>query len=193
MKLEQNCNKILFENCIFRDNNLYGLEVIESSIELRNCTIFHNRGSGIRIQGIQSGENRLTADNILVVHNGANGINSISTSLVISNATISDNGLDGVRLEVPNKPAIIAKSVLSFNEHYGIWRDNTEMVQGIFTTPNTDFYENKAGSMSADSMYIKLNTPYLNQNPYYLNKDADDYLIGEQSPLSGMNIGFQYK
>jgi len=192
VKLELNCSRILFENCVFRNNNLHGVEAIQSSLELRNCQIFHNSGSGIRVQGMNTVEYGLVADNVLVSHNRAYGINSISAGLMISNATISDNGLDGMRLEVASLPATIARSLITFNGYYGLRRDLSEQGQGFFTTPNTNFYGNVSGAMFADSIYLRLNEPYLNENPWFLNRDEDRYLIGSQSNLSGMAVGYRY-
>lgn len=190
VKLEFNCDRILFENCVFHNNSQHGVEAIQSNVELRNCIIYHNSGSGVRIQGTHSVEHGLVADNILVAHNRAYGINSISAAILLSNATISDNGLDGIRLEVANRPVTIARSLLTFNEYYGIRRDPSEPGLGFFTTPNTAFFGNKTGAMMADSVYLKLNEPFISEDPHYLNRDEDEYMIGPQSNLSGMDIGY---
>ena len=191
VKLESDCDNIIFDNCVFRDNNQLGLEIIESSVELRNCKIYHNLGSGIRIQGVQHVENRLVADNILVAHNKGYGILSVSASMLITNATISDNSFDGIRLEVANRTAAIIRSLITFNAYGGLRRDNSELGLGFFTTPNSNFFGNGSSAMIADSMYIKLNIPYLSEDPAYTDRFSDNYTIGASSPLFGTVIGYK--
>lgn len=190
-KLESGSGRIRFENCVFTNNRDYGLEIIESSVTMINCKIYHNSGTGIRVQSREENDHSLSAENILVVHNRAYGINTISAGLNLNKVTISDNGMGGIRLEVPNKPSVISNSLITYNTSFGIRRESSVEGIGFFTTSGTNFFGNNE-AMQADSIYLKHNIPFMNVDPCYVNKDEDDYRIGEQSVLYGTETGYKY-
>jgi hypothetical protein len=192
IKIEHNSNNILIENCTFSYNAGHGMEIIESSVDLKNVRISNNLGSGIRIQGLRDIKYSLNADTVLIVNNEENGINSVTSSLRITNATISDNKKDGIRLEVAEYDATFAKTLITFNGGFGILRENTAIGSGYFVSPNTDFFGNTSGAMSADSMYIKFNEPYMQLDPMYQDKSANNYHIGKTSQIpTDLMIGYQ--
>lgn len=188
LRIEDNSRNIHLENCTFSNNDYDGLDLFQSSAELKNVRVFNNLKSGISIQDT---EYILNADNLLVVNNGEYGINSLTSSLIIKNATISDNKLDGIYLDVANNASIIQKSLITFNGGFGIFRKNNAIGSGYFFSPGTDFFGNTSGAMSADSTYLNYNLPYIQLDPMYQNKSANDYHIGNASQCDRTS-GYQY-
>lgn len=191
LKIENESKGIYVENCTFTNNSNHGIEVLESRVELKNVRIQNNNGSGIKIHGITDSDYLFKAENILIAHNNQYGIQAITSEPIITHATISDNLYDGVRLEVSKRDAIFKNSLITFNGCFGITRDNTEKGLGYFFTSSTVFFGNVSGAMNADSIYLNYNIPYLEKDPYYVNKDAGDYHIGSSSPLYGLDIGWR--
>jgi hypothetical protein len=190
VKVQASCNNILFENCIFKNSTGHGLEIIESDVLVSNCKIYYNKLDGIRITTDFLNKNTLTVENVLLAHNSRHGISGVSAYLSITNATISDNGKDGFLLEVTKFPINIVRSLITYNTGFGIRNDkDIKAPQVFFATPNSSFFENTSGPI--DSNYIEMIRPISNENPFYVDKDSDNYEIGKQSRLYGEGIGYK--
>lgn len=182
-KVEAHCSQIYFENCVFTNNRVYGLEAVESGVELRDCQIFGNGHSGVRIQGAVGKDYPFKAQNILVTHNGVHGLNTVSATVLISNATISHNGQDGVRFEVPDRSVTLMRSCVTFNGRFGVRRGYADSQEGFFLTPFTNFFGNENGVMWADSKIIEMNNPFMIIDPEYESPQDNDFRITSEELL----------
>lgn len=190
-KVESHCRQIYFENCVFSYNNDFGLDIVESGVELRNCQVFRNKGSGLRIQGALEVDYPFKAENILVTHNEGHGMNTVSATVLVSNATISHNGQDGVRFEVPDRSVTLMRSCVTFNGRFGVRRGYADPQEGFFLTPFTNFFGNANGVMWADPKIIKLNEPFIIMDPQYVSAEENDFRINSQELLFE-DIGYRY-
>ncbi len=190
-KVESHCRQIYFENCVFSHNNEFGLDIVESGVELKECQIYKNKGSGMRIQGALEIDYPFKAENILVTHNGGHGINTVSATVLVSNATISHNGLDGVRFEVPDRSVTLMRSCVTFNRRFGVRRGYADPQEGFFLTPFTNFFGNANGVMWADPKIIRLNKPFTMVDPEYVSAEENDFRI-ESQYLLFEKIGYRY-
>ncbi len=184
-KVEYSSSGISFENCIFSNNSFSGLEIVDSDVELKNCKIINNGASGIEMSTNGKNENMLYAKNLLVAHNKLYGIHSLSATVYISNATISDNGKDGIFLDIATKPVVLEYSNITFNNAYGLRRDNE--ASRIFSLYKMNIYGNTSGDFTTDTLHSVLNV-----DPHYVNKDENDYRIQNTSLLYNLNIGYIY-
>ncbi|MDO5576662.1 MAG: hypothetical protein Q4F84_06240, partial [Fibrobacter sp.] len=141
-------------------------------------------------QSMEEYNHSFSAENVLIAHNRAYGVNTVSARLHLNKVTISDNGMGGIRLEVPNKPSVITNSLITDNNAFGVLHESSEYGNGPLDTKTTNFFKN-AEAIMADSFYIKQNLPILTADPYYVDKDNNDYRIGEQSVLYGTEIGYK--
>ncbi len=186
IKLEDKSKNIIFENCVFRDNGTFGVEAIESSLDLNNCIITQNRGGGIKVdQGKNNVDVILRGTNLLITKNKGHGIWTIGAALSISNSTISDNTNDGVHLTDPNKQSSFYNSNFSTNGKSGIFRENTEF--GIVRIQNNNFYKNIDRDIIVSLDILEAEDTRFD-DPLF----DSDYIISPLSPLYGLGIGYQY-
>lgn len=197
IKMEANCENILFENCIFQNNASYGIEAIQSSFEMKNCMVINNGAGGIRITGesdlssFNKSAGFLYANNVIIAHNKYNGISAISAELYMYNATISDNALDGVHLEVPDRSATFSKSIFSFNGQNGINREPIAVNITKLIIDNCNFYSNVNKAILADSVYLRTTSAPDTTDPGFVDRASNNYHITSES-LIDRGIGFQY-
>lgn len=190
IKLEDKSKGVKFENCIFRDNGTFGIEAIESSLDLNNCIITQNRGGGIKIdKGKNSVDVLLRASNILVTKNKGHGIWTIGAALSINYSTISDNNTNGVHLTDPNSQSSFYNSIFSTNGNSGIFRDNAEF--GIVRIQNSSFYGNKDREIVVSLDVLEVEAIRFD-DPFFVDKEQDDYRVSPLSTLYGLGIGYQY-
>ncbi len=193
VKIEHQSDSITFSNCIFRSNKVYGIDATDASISLINCQVQHNDTGGIRISGNGKDNNRLYMDNVLVSHNNNDGVHVISCDVIMYNSTVSDNQLDGVKLVSFNKTANFSNSIFSYNGQNGINRIPSDGENGFFFTSNSDFFQNSKNDIFADSVYLRGNIPYRNDDPVFTDRIQDNYRIMPSSKLYTSKTGFQYK
>jgi hypothetical protein len=194
-KLENNSGTIVFDNCHFIDNDSYGLEVIDSDVELRNCTVLRNRSSGMRFATDAVGNRRLDMHNVLIAGNNQHGIEAVTMEGTIIASTISDNGGDGILLSVPSRPVAIINSMVTFNGGCGIRHTPQTDRPGLLTLENSNLYNNFLGEISADSSY---RLSYLSVDPNYIDRLEGNYAIAPaggiyELELKGIVIGWRRK
>ncbi len=190
-KVENKCRNLYFENCVFSNNNLHGLDIIESGVELRNCQSFGNGLCGLRVQGSMETDYVFKAENVLLTRNSFYGMYTITATVFVTNATISHNGLDGVKFEVPNRSVTLMRSNITYNGQYGVRWSSTHPQVGFFITPYSNFFGNASGIILADSSIIKMNEPYMSIEPKYVNPGMNNYRVGSEE-LKALDVGYKY-
>ena len=193
VKVLDNCYAISFENCTFRDNEYYGIEVADASVEMVDCFVNHNKSGGIKITGNGSDTLLFKLEKAVVSHNGQSGILINSCNVIIRNTVCSDNELDGIGLIDFNKMANFGSSIFSFNGRSGVYRKTGTRNDGYFFSQGCDFYKNGVKDIYADSVYLQYNSPYLNEDPVFEDASQDNYRILSSSKLYGTGIGYPYK
>jgi hypothetical protein len=194
IKVQNKSSTIYFDNCIFRNNIFCGIECADGSVQLRDCLIYNNRHSGIRISGDGSFGLSLTMDNVIVTHNDSDGVNIGSATVKMDHVTISDNLLNGVRLVDFDKQAIIKNTIFSFNGRSGLYRQQSiRDGMGTFLPPECDFFGNGEKDIAADSVYLNFNVGYKTEDPGFIDRAQNNYRISPSSKLYGSETGYQYK
>lgn len=138
VKLENGCKNVKFRRCTFDSSAQFGLEVIDSDVELVDCRLLAN-GKGARLQG------GISLRNVLVARNKGHGLESISPLGEILNCTISDNGGEGIRVNSPRKALTIANTIVSGNGGYGIFREAENGFQDLIQVKECDVWGQPAG------------------------------------------------
>jgi hypothetical protein len=191
VKIENGSSDIVFDGCIFRNNDYDGLEITDSDVRVMNCMFLRNKKAGIRISGDATARYAVTVDNALCAHNTQEGAAIIAAPATITHSTISDNGASGIAITSPADTVRVAASIISFNAGAGIsgqWDSNAAHI----TLDSLDIFSNQQSITLAPA----LSPVYWTWDPVFADRGADDYSIGPASEIykmeqQGIVIGFR--
>jgi hypothetical protein len=192
-KVEFGSTDIVFDHCIFRNNQLDGLEIVDSDLRASNCVFRHNGRSGVRASGDASGAHAVTLENVLCAHNADEGISLTAAPITVVRATLSDNDSCGMRITTPAGAVRIAASVISFNAGAAVTGFRDTAASGV-SIDSCDIFGNRT-----EFSLIPAVTPlYWTWDPFFTNRDKDDYSIGAASGVyameqQGVVIGYRRK
>jgi|GEM_PF-5272965 len=195
-------DSIVFSNCVFRDNDAYGLEASGClNIVLESCEFLRNgnaQGPQDEFAGMRISECRgvINIVNMLSAANRGFGIDINRSEVRLARGTICCNTLDGVRYtgQVSTGSFVSLSSIFAFNGGFGVYRNSEHTTTDIFVKSSqyNRFFENVAGEMGGDLEIAEENKPFISTNPMFRDTLNNDYRIGEQSELYGKNTGYQY-
>lgn len=187
-KLEAGAQGISFHRCVFDSSGKWGLEVVDSDVELVDCEVRANRGGGMRISGSTSADVRIRIFNVLVARNGGHGVEVVGQQGEISHSTFSDNEGAGLQVVSPLRLLTISNSIFSLNREYGIFREPTSVNQDGFLVKECDLWGNLLANWSLrnmDSSHVAaLTTKNLEVEPVFVNPPAFDYGLVAGSDLA---------
>lgn len=195
-------DSIIFSNCVFRNNDIYGLEASGClNIVLESCEFLHNghmeeaqgEFAGMRISECRGVINIV---NMLSAANRGFGVDINRSEVRLARGTICCNTIDGVRYtgQVSTGSFVSLSSVFAFNGRFGVYRNSEHTTTDIFVTSGqyNRFFKNSAGEMGGDLEIAEENRPFINTDPMFRDTLNYDYRIGGQSELYGKNIGYLY-
>jgi hypothetical protein len=192
IKLESGSRNVFFRNCRFDSSGHWGVESIDSDLEMRDCKVVAN-GSGMEGHGgilATSGPNtdlRIRLVNTLVAGNRGIGLDAISPMGEVSNCTIADNARGGVRIRSPLRTLTIANSIVSSNLGTGIARDPTILNQDGFIVKECDVWGNDPADWDLTDMDStlaeNLKKANLNVDPGFIDPTSYNYALKPGSVL----------
>jgi hypothetical protein len=186
VKLEANCRKITFKQCQFDSSKLWGLEAVDSEVEMLDCLVRAN-GGGVRTTAAPNTDLRISLVNNLVVQNGGHGLEAVSPLGEVIRCTFSDNSGEGIRVNSPLRLFSITNTIVSGNKGIGVYREPTTINQTGFLVKDSDVWGNVHAdwdftgidSVKAQSI-IKAN---FNVNPRFIDTASYNY-----SPAPGSKL-----
>lgn len=188
LKLEAGAKGISFHRCIFDSSGKWGLEVVDSDVEMVDCEVRANRGGGMRISGSTTADVRIRIINVLVARNGGHGIEVVGQQGEISHSTFSDNQGAGLQVVSPLRLLTVSNSIFSLNREYGIFREPTSVNQDGFLVKECDLWGNLLANWSLrnmDSSHVAgLTSKNLEVEPAFVNPPAFDYGLIAGSELA---------
>lgn len=185
-KVESGAGSIVLDNCIVRDNTLYGVEAIDSDLRIVNCKIMHNGKSGLRFSPTTI--NTINLDNVLIVKNHAHGIELVSPYGDLNYVTISNNDSSGINIPTFNNTLNIYNSLITYNNDFGVKATILPGNAGLITLRNDNFYGNPKGDIDTTGHYS-----YFTLEPGYSDTANDDFSINPNGPMQGLDIGYREK
>jgi hypothetical protein len=193
VKVEFGSTDIVFDQCIFRNNQLDGLEIVDSDLRASNCVFRHNSRSGVRSSGDASGAHTVTLENVLCAHNANEGISLTAAPITVVRATLSDNDSCGMSITTPAGAVIVSASIISFNGGAAI-RGLWDTAGSSVTIDSCDIF----GNQTEFSLIPAVTPLYWTWDPVFTNRDKDDYSIGAASGVyameqQGVVIGYRRK
>ena len=188
VKLEGGCKNISFQHCQFDSSGLWGLEAIDSDIEMQDCLIFEN-GGGISIRGGISKGYQAKLINDLIVHNSGLGLEAVSPILNIQNCTFSDNLGGGLRFNSPLLPISISKTIVTGNAGIGLYREPVSSNPNGITIKECDIWRNTPADWDFAQVELTLlesiKKGNISINPSFQNPGQLNYGIQTGSELAG--------
>jgi len=193
LKIENKSMGIKFHNCTFTDNGLYGLDVIDSDVDLFNCIITRNTRSGLNLSSDIEQYHSVNIANVLIAKNQEHGIDALTIGLTVMHSTISDNGGNGLQVRVGERVVVVGSTILSFNGGYGITRFPVDNKAGMLNVSTCVLFANAKGALAVDTVY---HPDYLVVNPGFADHIIGDYRIIagsgiEQLEKQGIVIGYR--
>jgi hypothetical protein len=191
VKIENGSSDIVFDGCIFRNNNYDGLEITDSDVRAANCAFLRNTKAGIRISGDATARYAVTADNVLCAHNTQEGVAIIAAPASITHSTISDNGASGIAITSPAGAVRVAASIISFNGGAGV-SGQWDSTAAHITFDSLDIFSNQ----QAFTLIPAVSPVYWIWDPMFADRGTDNYSIGPASEIyrleqQGIIIGFR--
>lgn len=182
-KLENGCRNVSFRRCTFDSSGQFGLEVVDSEVELLDCKLLAN-GKGARLQG------DVRLENVLIARNKGHGLEAVSPLGAILNCTVADNGGEGIRVNSPRRAFTIANTIVSGNAGYGIFREAENGFQDQFQVKECDVWgqpkDRDWGLQALDSARAAaLVNSNLNIDPEYIDAPLFLYAPKPGSVLAG--------
>jgi hypothetical protein len=138
-KLENGCRSISFRRCTFDSSAQFGLEVIDSDVDMQDCRLLAN-GKGARLQGKEEAAYRIRLQNVLVARNLGHGLETVTPWGEILNCTVADNGGEGIRVNSPRRELTISNTIVSGNSGYGIFREAENGFQDLLHVKVSDVW-----------------------------------------------------
>lgn len=180
-KVENGTGSVRLENCIIRDNTLYGVEAIDSDLGIVDCKIMRNGKSGLRFAPTTA--NEITLDNVLIVKNHGHGMELVSPSGNFKFITISNNDSSGINIPTFNHAFSIDNSLITYNHDYGIKATIQPANAGLITLRNDNFFGNPKGDIDTTGHYS-----YYTLEPGYADTASDNFSVNPNGPLQGVGI-----
>lgn len=187
VKLESGSRDIGFRHCRFDSSGKFGLEAVDSDLELEDCLVVEN-GGGIRVAATPNSDFRIRFTHVLVARNGGHGLESVSPLGEIVNCTFADNGGDGIRIISPLRTLIVANSIVASNKSAGVFREPSSLNPEGLAVRESDVWGNLrtdwdlAGLDSAKAQGLIRSS--LNVNPRFVAPESLDYVPRTGSKLS---------
>lgn len=186
VKIESKSSNISFKRCQFDSNGKWGVEVLDSEMEMTDCIVREN-GGGVRAAGGSGTQFSLT--NTLVVRNRGVGVQGVSAAGEILRCTISDNDSAGIHLISPTGRMRISNTIVSGNKGIGILRnpgptdlsDLDVSMSDIWGNQPVDWELSDARPDARDGL-IQLN---LSIDPEFADSAGADYSLKPGSVLAG--------
>jgi len=186
IKLEGGCHNITFKHCQFDSSNQWGLEVIDSDIELLDCVVKSN-GGGLTIRPNQASSLHTRLVNNLIVQNRGNGLEAVGIRADITNCTFADNLAEGMRFKQPLQTVTIANTLVTGNHGTGIFREPISLNQDGFSVKECDIWGNQRFDWELDGMDSSrvdaLKKANLNLQPEFVDAKSFDYALKPGSVL----------
>jgi hypothetical protein len=191
VKIENNSTDIVFDSCVFRNNQLDGLEAVDSDVLLNYCVCLRNTRAGIRVSGDATGHHTVTVNNALLAHNTQEGASINAAPAAIAHSTISDNGSNGIALTSPAGMVRLATSIISYNAGAAVsgqWDTTFAQIQ----LDSLDLFSNQ----QTVTLIPAVTPTFWTWNPLFIDHSAGNYSIGTQSELytlqqQGIVIGYR--
>ncbi len=193
VKLENGCRNIAFRRCVFDSSAQFGLEVIDSDVDLLDCRLLAN-GKGARLQGQEQMDYRVHLYNVLVAGNKGHGLECVTPWGEILNTTIADNDGEGIRVNSPRRALTIANTIVASNGGIGIFREAENGFQDLFQVKESDVWNNNLtgtvrinwGLQALDSTRAEaLKNAALDVDPVFNDASRFDYGLNPASLLAG--------
>lgn len=187
VKLESGSRNISFRHCRFDSSGKWGLEAVDSDLELEDCLVVEN-GGGIRVAAAPNSDFRIRFTHALIARNGGHGLESVSPLGEIVNCTFADNGGDGIRIISPLRTLIVANSIVASNRSAGVFREPSSLNPDGLAVRESDVWGNLrvdwdlAGLDSAKVQGLIRSS--LNVNPRFVAPESLDYVPRSGSKLS---------
>lgn len=188
IKLESGCHNITFKHCQFDSSNQWGVEVIDSDIEMLDCIVKSN-GGGLTIRPNQAAGLHTSLVNNLIAQNRGHGLEAVGIRADITNCTFADNLLEGMRFNQPLQAVTITNTLISGNGGTGIFREPTSLNQDGFSVKECDIWGNRhfdwdlAGMDSTRADALK--KANLNVKPEFVDAASFNYALKPGSELQG--------
>ncbi len=186
VKLESGSGNVVFRNCRFDSSGLWGLEVVDSQVDMQDCLIVSN-GGGIRATAVPTSGLQIQLVNVLVAWNKGNGLETVSPLGNITNCTFANNAGDGIRVISPLRTITIANTICYANVGNGLFREATTSNQDGFNVTQSDVFGNVAGDWNLANMdttrvnsLVKSN---LNDDPQFIDPQSLNYEVMAGSKL----------
>lgn len=191
IKLEAQSRGIAFHRCRFDSSVFWGLEVVDSDVEMTDCEVVSN-GGGVRISVDASKDYLVKLDNVLVAQNRGHGLDGVAISGTIARCTFADNGSrgmgSGIVVQSPLRNLSITHSIFASNTEFGILRQPTSINQNGFVIDQNDFWANglfKWSLRGLDSARLEaLEQENLEVDPLFQDPSAFDYTPRPGSALA---------
>ncbi|MDQ3001853.1 MAG: right-handed parallel beta-helix repeat-containing protein [Fibrobacterota bacterium] len=187
MKVESGSRNISFRNCRFDSSGQWGVEAIDSDLEMIDCRVLGN-GGGIRTTSTPNSDLRIRLVNNLVAGNRGHGLEAVSPMGEVSNCTFSDNTGEGIRVNSPLRALTIANSIVSSNLGTGIFREATSLNQDGFIVKECDIWGNREADwnlLNMDSTRAEnLKKANLNVKPEFIDPSSFNYALKPGSVLA---------